>query len=227
MTTKLALLIGCSLLGGCLPSVAQIQISLDSSSVIGGSPVFSDNAYTVGTYAAGNIFNQQSGAVDMTTQVGNAWFPSEVHGITDRFVTIDLGTPTPLSSIEIFNSNQADRGTAHFRLDGGNSITAGTDDGGIGVGSILSSPVALLGSTAVSYDPAPGVVTGQSFAISDATAYRYLQLTLVDGQSFDPLSGVGLAEVKFFSAVPEPSTYGTIFAASALVFGIWRRRQTA
>ncbi len=92
---------------------------------------------------------------------------------------------------------------------------------------MLDSPVALLGSTALTYDHVPAVVTGQSFSIADSIPYRYLQLTLIDGHSFDTLSGVGLAEVRVFFAVPEPSTYGAVFAASALVFGIWRRRQTA
>lgn len=222
---------GLALLAALAPVAtrAQVFINLSPSNVIGGSPVFFDSDYNGGGpagYQAGNIFNQQTGAVDMSSQPGNAWFPYEFSGsgLVNRFVTIDFGTPTVLTNIEIFNSNQPDRGTLNFSLSGGNSIQPGATDNGHAVGSVLSSPVSLLGSTALTYSVA-NPVTGQSFAISDPTAYRYLQLVLIDGQSQDTLSGVGLAEVRITgTAVPEPEEYAAITGAALVGFMIWRRR---
>ncbi len=221
---------GLALLAALAPVAtrAQVFINLSPSNVIGGSPVFHDSAYnSVGSvYQAGNIFNQQTGAVDMSSQPGNAWFPYEFSGsgVVNRFVTIDLGEPTVISSIEIFNSNQADRGTLNFSLSGGNSIQPGGSEFGHDLGSVVSSPVSLLGSTSLTYSTANPVI-GQSFAISDPTAYRYLQLLLIDGQAQDPVNGLGLAEVRLSgTVVPEPEEYAAITGAALLGFMVWRRR---
>jgi hypothetical protein len=219
---------GLALLAALAPIAARAQafISLSPANVIGGSPVFHDSAYnSVGSvYQAGNIFNQQTGAVDMSSQPGNAWFPYEFSGsgLMNRFVTIDLGEPTVISSIEIFNSNQADRGTLNFSLSGGNSIQPGGSEFGHDLGSVVSSPVSLLGSTSLTYSTANPVI-GQSFAISDPTAYRYLRLLLIDGQAQFPVGGLGLAEVRL-SAVPEPEEYVAVTGAALLGFMVWRRR---
>jgi hypothetical protein len=209
---------------------AQTLITLTSASAIGGSTVFSAAPYNhfSSAYQAGNLFNQQSGPVDMTLQQNNAWFPSEAAGTTNRFVTIDLGAAYSLSSIVIFNSNQADRGTGTFSLQASNTITTGPLDGGFGTGSVLSSPTYLLSSTPLTYSSSPGVVSGQTFSISDATAYRYLQLTAIDVPTGGGFSNVGLAEVRLYSAaaVPEPSTYALVFGAGALGLAAWRRRLT-
>lgn len=225
---QIKLLSGLALLTALAPVAVRAQsfINLSPADVIGGSPVFFDSNFNTGQYQAGNIFNQQTGAVDMSSQAGNAWFPYEFSGsgLVNRFVTIDLGTPTVLTNIEVFNSNQPDRGTLNFSLSGGNSIQPGATDNGHAVGSVLSSPVSLLGSTALTYSVA-NPVTGQSFAILDPTAYRYLQLVLIDGQSQDTLSGVGLAEVRIIgTAVPEPEEYAAITGAALVGFMIWRRR---
>lgn len=215
---------GFALLAALTPVATRAQsfINLSPASVIGGSPVFFNQAYNNGAYTADNIFNQPTGAVDMSSQPFNAWFPFEGQGVTDRFVTIDLGAPTVLSGIEIFNSNQADRGTLHFSLSGGNSVSDGGSDGGIAVGDVVNSPVALLGSTSLTYSTV-NPVTGQSFAISDPAAYRYLQLLLIDGQAQSDFAGVGLAEVRI-SAVPEPAEYAAVTGAALVGFMIWRRR---
>lgn len=219
---------GLALLAALAPVAVRAQsfINLSPANVIGGSPVFFNSDYNTGAYQAGNIFNQQAGVVDMSSQPGNAWFPYEFagSGLVNRFVTIDLGAPTVLSSIEVFNSNQTDRGTLNFSLSGGNSIEPGAADNGHDVGSVLSSPVSLLGSTSLTYSTV-NPVTGQSFAISDLTAYRYLQLLLIDGQAQDPVNGLGLAEVRLSgTAVPEPEEYAAITGAALLGFMVWRRR---
>lgn len=208
-------------------SQAQTLITLTPTSVIGGSPVFSFSAYNDGAsaYGAGNLFNQQAGAVDMTFQPGNAWFPSETAGTGNRFVTIDLGAAYVLSSIEIFNSNQPDRGTGHFTLSASNTVAAGPLELGQNTGQVLFSPSFLLAPTALTYSSTPGVVSGQSFALSSGAAYRYLQLTAIDVPTGGGFSNVGLAEVRLYAAaVPEPSTYAMIFGAAALGLAALRRR---
>lgn len=226
--TGSCLVAAAALLTALTPTSTQagVFLTLSSANVIGGSPVFFDSDYNSSgsVYNAGNIFNQQTGAVDMSSQVGNAWFPYEFGGagVENRFVTIDLGAPTVLDSIQIFNSNQFDRGTQHFSLAGGNSIQSGGLDFGHTVGSVLSSPVSLLGSTSLTYSVS-NPVTGQSFAISNPTAYRYLELKLIDGQAQSDFAGVGLAEVRI-SAVPEPSEYAALTGAALLGFVAWRRR---
>ena len=139
----------------------------------------------------------------------------------------DLGAPTVLSSIEIFNSNQLDRGTSQFSLTGGNSIQSGVSDFGHDVGSVLSSSVELLGPTSLTYSTTNPVI-GQSFAISNLTAYRYLQLLLIDGQAqVIPFTGVGLAEVRLYAAVPEidPNSLGSVLALVLGSLGLLERRR--
>jgi hypothetical protein len=176
----LAALFGC-LISGLAPLQAQSLIPLTPASAIGGSPVFFNNAYNdLGSvYRPGNLFNQQSGVVDMSTQPGNAWFPSDTYGATNRFVTIDLGARYVLSSIEIFNSNQADRGTGSFSLSASNSTAAGGTEGSLPTGQVVSSPTVLLGATPLTSSTS-NPVTGQTFSITDTTAYRYLTLTAIN-----------------------------------------------
>jgi len=230
--TGTCLVAAAALLTALTPTSTQaaVFLNLSSANVIGGSPVFFNSVYNAGGpsgYQAGNIFNQQTGAVNMSTQPGNAWFPYEFpdnSGTANRFVTIDLGAPTVLSSIEIFNSNQADRGTLHFSLGGGNSVQSGSPDHSLSTRSGCSSPVSRPRPTSLTYSTANPVL-GQIFAISDPTAYRYLNLVLIDGQSSDPVSGLGLAEVRI-SAVPEPSEYAAVTGLALIGFVAWRLRRS-
>jgi hypothetical protein len=212
-----------------VPLAAQSQLTLSSANVIGGSPVFFNSPYNTGAYAAGNIFNQPSGAVDMTVQSGFAWFPYENIGTTNRYLTIDLGARYVLSSIDIFNSNQADRGTGHFSLSASNTFTTGAPDGGIGTGAAISAPTMLINATALTFIADTNPVAAQSFTISDGNAYRYLQLTAIDlPSSGGPFANSGLAEVRLYgtAAVPEPSTCAAILGAGALGLTAWRRRRS-
>jgi hypothetical protein len=221
-----------ALLGGLIASLAPIHaqtlITLTPASVIGGSPIFFQSVYNSGSsvYQAGNIFNQQSGAVNMSSQAGNAWFPDDTYGLGNRFVTIDLGASYVLSSIQIFNSNQADRATGSFSLSAGNSITVAPTTSGFSQGQMVGSPTTLLAATALTNSTSTPV-TGQTFPITDPTAYRYLTLRAIDFPSSGGFVNAGLAEVRFYSAIPEPSTYAAIFGAAALGFAVWRRRRAA
>ncbi len=225
--SRFVVILGC-LFANLVSLRAQTLISLSPASVIGGSPVFYQSAYNSGSsvYSAGNIFNQQSGAVNMSSQSGNAWFPDDTYGVSNRFITIDLGASYVLSSIQIFNSNQADRATGSFSLSAGNSITAAPNTFIFSQGQMVSSPVTLLGATALTNSTSTPV-TGQTFSITDTTAYRYLTLTAIDFPSSGGFVNAGLAEVRIYSAIPEPSTYAAIFGAAALGAAMWRRRRTA
>jgi hypothetical protein len=216
------------LLGASLSSLpAQSLITLTPSNVIGGSPTFFNSTYNGSpAYSAGNIFNQQTGPVDTTGQSNLVWFPFENIGTTNRFITIDLGASYVLSGIDIFNSNQTDRGTGHFSLSASNSIAVGGTDGGFALGSVVSAPTMLINSTALTFSTA-NPVTAQSFSISDGNAYRYLQLTAIDVPATGgPFAAPGLAEVRLYAAaVPEPSTYAALLGAAALGLVAWRRRK--
>lgn len=209
-----------------MPLAGQTLISLTPASAIGGSPVFFDSNYNVGAYAAGNLFNQQTGVVNMSTQPGNAWFPYEGVATTNRFVTIDLGASYQLSSIQIFNSNQSDRGTGSFSLSASNSVATGSFESTHPLGSTLSAPTMLISPTPLFFST-DNPATGQTFSITDGNSYRYLQITAISVPgSGGPFSNVGLAEVRVYAAaVPEPSTYAMLLGASALGCAMWCRRR--
>ena len=220
------------------------QIVLSPSSVIGSSPSSDGGTNTTNwnantyPYTAGTIFSQQSGSVSGSagSWANNTWFPAASIGgtyatVDNRYVVIDLGGAYTLSSIQIFNGTATYQHTGTFALRASNSITAASNEGGFTRGQTLLSPVTLIGSTALNFTNNENPVTGQSFSISDTTAYRYLQIDLLtaagslNGGVMD-IRGSSLSEVRIngVSAIPEPSTYAAMAGAAMLGLAVWRRR---
>jgi hypothetical protein len=212
-----------------LPARADL-IFLTPSAAVGGTPTFPGLAYNsnVGDYVAGNLFNQQTGDVNVTTQQGNVWFPTELSsaGMLNAWVTIDLGAAYSLSYVEFFNSNQADRGTGAVNLYGANAIEVDADPFN---GYTLTSPTLLLNNVSLTYASGVNPIAGNIWTIGDATPYRYLQIwTLSYANTALSPTGTGLAEFRVYEAepVPEPGTW----AAAALLacggaFVRWRRNR--
>lgn len=223
------------------------QLSLTSSNVIGSSPWGDggtvNNWNTPGVYQAGVIFSQQTGNVSggAAQWANNTFFAApNVSGanstIDNRYIVIDLGAAYVLSSFQLFNGAATYQHTGTFSILASNSITAASNENGFTRGQTLSTPTTLLGSTSLSFTNGADPVTGQSFSISDNTAYRYVQIDLLtaagslNGSTMD-IRGSSLSEVRIFgaSAIPEPSTYAAIAGAAMLGLAVWqrRRRQTS
>jgi len=228
---RLFALLGLALLSA---SIARADlIFLTPSAAIGGTPTFLDADYkgdfnTGAGYAAGNLFNQQTGDVNVTTQQGNVWFGTDLSGAgpVNRWVTIDLGAAYSLSYVEIFNSNQADRGTGAVSLYGANAIEIDADPFN---GYTLTSSTQLLNNASLTYASGVNPIAGNIWTIGDATPYRYLQIVALSyaNTPLEP-TGTGLAEFRVYEAapVPEPGTW----AAAALLAGgaalvRWRQRK--
>jgi len=230
-----ALLTLCLLL--VLSSVAARAdlIFLTPSAAIGGTPTFLNSDYKGdgnigGDYVAGNLFNQQTGAVNVTTQQGNVWFGTDLAGAgpLNRWVTIDLGAVYALSHIEVFNSNQSDRGTGEISLYGANAVEVDADPFN---GYTLTSPTLLINNASLPYAAGVNPIAGNIHTVGNQSAFRYLQIWTLSYAN-TPLSptGTGLAELRVFEFVPTPVPEpGTWAAAGLLVAGAtyarWSRRR--
>jgi hypothetical protein len=212
------------------------QILLTPASAIGGTLSYAapgtDNF-------AGSIFGQQTGPVDEGDYgKGDYWISANYAGVTQPFITVDLGAKYAVSGFELFNTgNQGagDRGTGSFSIYGSNTLAVDAADDTLTLGG---TPTLLLGAT---LDPAaitaPGGFTvlpipGQTFAASPAAAFRYLQfmpLTVAcDAPAFEQSCvpyGFGLNELRVFGvavgSAPEPADWalmviGTCLAGAAL-----------
>jgi hypothetical protein len=210
-------------------------ILLTPSAAIGGTPTFLNSDYkgdgnTGGDYVAGNLFNQQTGPVNVTTQQGNVWFGTDLAGAgpLNRWVTIDLGAAYSFSHIEVFNSNQADRGTGEISLYGANAVEVDADPFN---GYTLTSPTLLINNASLTYASGVNPIAENTISISDTTAYRYLQIWTLSYAN-TPLSptGTGLAELRVFEAqpVPEPGTWAAAgLLAAGAAFVRWRRARAS
>lgn len=151
-------------------------IFLTPSAAIGGTPTFLDSDYKGelninGGYVAGNLFNQQTGAVNVTTQQGNVWFGTDLAGAgpLNRWVTIDLGAAYALSHIEVFNSNQSDRGTGEISLYGANAVEVDADPFN---GYTLTSPTLLINNASLTYAAGVNPIAGNIHTVDNQSAFR-------------------------------------------------------
>jgi hypothetical protein len=218
----------------CLGATAVLRadiIFLTPSAAIGGTPTFLNSDYKGefnfgGDYVAGNLFNQQTGDVNVTTQEGNVWFGTDLAGAgpLNRWVTIDLGAAYSLSHIEVFNSNQTDRGTGEISLYGANAIEVDADPFN---GYTLTSPTLLINNASLTYAAGVNPIAGNIHTVGNQSAFRYLQIWTLSYAN-TPLSptGTGLSELRVFEAqpVPEPGTWAAAgLLAGGAAFMRWRR----
>lgn len=228
-----ALFLPLALLLAVATAVRADIILLTPSAAIGGTPTFLNSDYKgdfniSANYVAGNLFNQQTGAVNVTTQQGNVWFGTDLAGAgpLNRWVTIDLGASYSLSHIEVFNSNQSDRGTGEISLYGANAVEMDADPFN---GYTLTSPTLLINNASLTYAAGVNPITGNIHTVGNQSAFRYLQIwTLSYANTALSPTGTGLAELRVFefapAPVPEPGTWaaaGLLAAGAALVR--WRR----
>ena len=199
------------------PALA-IQVVLTSANVIGTSGAYS------ATYAAGNIFGQQTGTV--TDNVGQYWVAQDSFAIARYYITIDLGAEYQIESLDLFNTHNStnnDRGTGNFAIYASNSVTAVSASNFQLAGTVTQ----LVSGTLA---PATGNPAAQTFAVASVGTFRYL--------SFEPLSvaapgtpftsrAYGLNELRVFAtAVPEPGTAAAMMAGLGVVLLAKRRRQS-
>jgi len=199
-------------------------ILLTPAAAIGGTPTFLDSDYKgelniSGGYAAGNLFNQQTGAVNVTTQQGNVWFGTDLAGAgpLNRWITIDLGAAYSLSHIEVFNSNQSDRGTGEIILYGANAVEVDADPFN---GYTLTSPTLLINNASLTYVAGVNPIAGNIHTVGNQSAFRYLQIWTLSYAN-TPLSptGTGLSELRVFEFVPTPVPEPGTWAAAAFLAG--------
>lgn len=207
---------------------AQSLISLTSASVIGGSGSWSNAAYNSGGYAAGNVFNNQTGTVSEATQTGY-WLGKE--GDAQEYFVVDLGSSVSLSSIQLFNTHNGpvnDRATLGYQIFASNSVaTVTSTETGQG-GFNLSSAVSLGSGSLAFQSSANDPIEAELFTPNTGTAYRYLRFNTLSFQAANGVTplGVGLSEMRVFSAsaAPEPGSIALLLTAGVPVVGIVRRR---
>ncbi|MEK7430889.1 MAG: PEPxxWA-CTERM sorting domain-containing protein [Pseudomonadota bacterium] len=198
ITTALAGAILTAALAATPASAAQII--LNSSMIIG-------NTNSAGANGA-NVVNQQTGAV----ATGLGTYKPGFTGL----LTFDLGQAYDLGRIDLFTSGLA-----------GFSFLAGNTVGYNGWGSWHLNGQTNTATTGTLSADGGQALTAQSFQISGAEKYRYIQLYL------SPLTPAGIATLDEFrvfdrevipSAVPEPATWAMMIMGFGLAGSAIRRR---
>lgn len=198
-------------------TAATVVVNLTPANVIGSS-----GSYSPG-FAAGNIFDQQTGPVADVFGV-NYWINPD-NGPANAFITIDLGAAYSLATFELFNTHNTgygDRGTGAFTIVAGNSVSD------LGAGNYtLSGTTYVIANGVLTAAPVSDPISGQMFAATNPGTFRYLQFLPTSVASANAAccgSNVyGLAELRI-AAVPEPATWAMMLAGFGLVgFGLRRR----
>lgn len=192
-------------------SGAATQLVLSPTSVIGSSGSYS------ASFAANNILDEQLGAV---TDVSGStyWLNPDNTGGASVFITIDLGQAYVVSSLDLFNTHNAqwfDRGTGAFSILAGNAVAD------VGGGTFaLTGPVTTLAS-GVLVAAVTNAPLAQSFAVSDIGSYRYLSFRPTGASALNTPAGptaYGLNELRVFaSPVPELSQWEFLLIGAAVV----------
>jgi hypothetical protein len=200
------------------------QITLAPSSVIGDSGHYTACC----TFQAGNIFDQQTGAV--TEAFGGGYWLNPDNGPATAFITIDLGAVYDLSSIDLFNTHNGgyqDRGTGDFTITGSNSVT----DLGGGDFALVGGVVVASGTLAPEFNTA-ATITDQNFAA--VGSFRYLSFNptsvSVGGSPCCGTNVYGLDELRVSGsaagAVPEPASWALMIGGFGMAGAMLRRRHT-
>jgi len=181
------------------------QLILGTTNVIGWSSIYSD------IFAADNIVDEQTGSIVADVFGDNYWLGSE--GAGTGSILIDLGVPTSLSRIELFNATNSgynDRATAQFHIEVSNAI-AGTSATSYQLSNGLTVASGTLTYATVGVAPSP-----QSFALSSGdTAYRYVKFIADTSKNNNP----ALHELRLYpvsaTAVGNATSYSAATVALA------------
>lgn len=197
-----------------------VQVVLGPSSVVGASGSFDAR------FLPDNIVDQQSSAI---TDVSGStyWLNLTNSGATQVYITLDLGAAYRIDELVLFNTHNDtwfDRGTGAFSVLGANAVV----DMGAGNFKVTGPAVTLVsGALAASTTTVP---VGQTFAVSDTGAYRYISFQPTGVASLNAAAGptaYGLNEFRVYAtAVPEPAPIAMLLAG-LLVVGLKVRRGSA
>lgn len=211
-----------------LPLSAQ-QIVLNVGSVIGGGPTYGSATYNTGSNPASLAVDEQTGAINVETELrNNYWLGPD--GVATSYFVLDLGAAYQLDQIDLFNTHNwesMDRSTKDFTIQASNSVTF--VDAAMGY-NLLSGVTILSGILPFTSDDPPGanVFTAANGLNTGNVAYRYVSFTFDSYRGIDDSVGHsgGLHEIRLY-AVPEPSTYAALAGAIALGLTLVRRRRPA
>jgi hypothetical protein len=204
ITKTLTILLPVAFIGGT--AAWGGQIALGTSNVIGGSATYSgawNGSASGGIYNATHIFDIPTGPVG----AGSLYW--RCSGCGDPYISIDLGAPYVITSVELFNTRDNGSiyiGIADFYLAAGNSKVWNALDQGY---RLSGDTTTILSNTLTTSSDNP--VPGQTFSVSDTGAYRYLELRPT---SLPPLAlAYGLYQMRVFGdegSAPEPACFGLI-----------------
>ncbi len=213
-TFRIAIVVfAASLIVGVSAPLAQasVQVTLTPANVVGGSNAYSGSAggepFNQGQFNATQILDNQSGTITETSQHGY-WINPD-NGPANAYITVNLGGLYYLSSVELYNTSNAnyqDRGTGDFSILGGTAVSYVP-----GHGLVITGPTTTLASgtlTAATNAEAVSGIPGQSFATlgNPVQFLEFLPTSVASGGT--PCCGAnnyGLNELKVFgTAVPAP-----------------------
>lgn len=206
-----------------LPMTANAaQISLAPANVYASTVPYS------GLYAADNILDQQTGAIDETGQDGSYWLNPDF-GSSPGTISIDLGSQYRLGSFQLFNTHNAfynDRGTGNFVIWASNDSTFAT------------FTTVASGTLVAEAQGTP--LTAQAFSSSSNALFQYIQFRATSvaaqtnsGNGCCGSTNYGLNELRVFDApliqggVPEPTQWALMIGGFAAVGAVSRRRRLA
>ena len=157
------------------------------------------------------------------TQNPNYWSAPE--GISDYFgysgdpipvLTIDLGADKTLNGFALWQYCGSGNSVSEFNLQ---FATAAAGTSGFG---------APTGYTATMYPTSGGAPAEQDFTLGSNVTARYVQMTITDNYYGSAAGGdrVGLTEIEFSTAIPEPTAMALLATGLlSLLAYAWRRRR--
>ncbi|UYQ94059.1 discoidin domain-containing protein [Chitinophaga horti] len=169
----LFILISAACLAGCGKPEA---VTFKDRSTIGAAD---RTAWTITASTQETTCEPGGAALVLDNNINTFWHSAycDVTSSYPHWLSIDMQTPIKMVSVDITARQNNANGMTRFRLEGSVDGTAWT---------MLRDSVAFVGATK----------TPQSFAVSSATAYRYLKMTALTG----PTANTFLAEINVFTA---------------------------
>lgn len=169
----LFILISAACMAGC--GKADVVTFKDRSTIAAADRT----AWTVTASTQETTCETAGAALVLDNNVNTFWHSAycDITSSYPHWLNIDMKTPIKMVSVDITARQNNANGMTRFRLEGSNDGTSW---------SMLRDSIPFVGATK----------TPQSFAVSSATAYRYLKMTALTG----PTANTFLAEINVFTA---------------------------